>query len=116
MARVAPYSVQGRGESRAKLGVVVPDVVRFGASTEVGTAMGNIGDERLRRLEEPHVAPLTALVRSLQERGLSVPSIDPNDGGIDARVLFLLESRGPKAVGSTFISRDTTDPSARNIG
>jgi hypothetical protein len=56
------------------------------------------------------------LVEGMRSRGLSVPNIDPEDGGIAARVLCLLESPGPKAVGSTFVSRDNPDPSARNMG
>jgi hypothetical protein len=31
-------------------------------------------------------------------------------------VLLLLESPGPRAVGTTFVSRDNPDPSARNMG
>jgi uracil-DNA glycosylase len=49
-------------------------------------------------------------------RGLDVPNLDPNDGGVNARALFLLETPGPRAVGTGFISRDNPDPSARNMG
>ena len=73
-------------------------------------------DERLQRLDEPHIAPITAFIRAMRERGHHVPNVDPNGGSIEARVLFLLESPGPKAVGSNFISRDNPDPSARNMG
>jgi hypothetical protein len=78
--------------------------------------MVTVMDERLNRLGEPHIAPLMALVEDMRARGLNVPNVDPNDGGTNARVLCLLESPGPKAVGSAFISRDNPDPSARNIG
>jgi len=77
--------------------------------------MASIDDERLQKLEQPHVAPLNAFIRGLRERGLNVPNIDPHDGGIEALALFLLESPGPKAVGSAFISRNNPDPSARNM-
>lgn len=63
----------------------------------------------------PHMAPLTEFVRSLRALGHSVPDFDPKDGGINARVAFLSESPGPTAVASQFISRDNSDPSARNI-
>jgi uracil-DNA glycosylase len=56
------------------------------------------------------------LIQGLRDRGLTVPNVDPHDGGTDAQALFLLESPGPKAVGTFFISRDNPDPSARNMG
>jgi hypothetical protein len=70
-------------------------------------------DARLQMLDQEHVAPLTKLIRGLCARGLRVPNVDPLDGGINARALFLLESPGPKAVRSGFISHDNPDPSAR---
>ena len=72
-------------------------------------------DERDRRLNEPHVAPLMELVLSLRSRGFNTPNIDPNDGGVNARALFLLESPGPRAVGTGYISQDNPDQSARNM-
>jgi len=68
------------------------------------------------RLNDPHVRPLMDVVRDLRARGLVVPNVDPNDGGVDARILVLLETPGPRAVGSGFVSRDNPDPSARNMG
>jgi hypothetical protein len=70
-------------------------------------------DEHL--LDAANVRPLMDLVRSLRARGLSVPSVDPKDGGVNARALFLLESPGPKAVGTQFVSRDNPDRSAMNM-
>jgi hypothetical protein len=52
-------------------------------------------DQRLARLEEPHVAPVMTLIEEMRSRGLSVPNIDPADGGTRARILCLLESPGP---------------------
>jgi hypothetical protein len=72
-------------------------------------------DPRESRLLEPHVRPLAGLISTWRARGLDVPNIDPNDGGVFARALFLLESPGPRAVGTGFISRDNPDPSARNM-
>jgi hypothetical protein len=74
-----------------------------------------MADPRESRLLEPHVRPLTELILSWRARGLDVPNIDPDDGGVLARALFLLESPGPRAVGTGFISRDNPDPSARNM-
>tara|TARA_B100001105_G_C22124866_1_gene329122 strand:+ start:8 stop:568 length:561 start_codon:yes stop_codon:yes gene_type:complete len=72
-------------------------------------------DVRLDRLDEEHVRPLMSIIRSIRERGLRVPNVDPEDGGTGAVALFLLETPGPKAVNSDFISRDNDDPSARNM-
>jgi hypothetical protein len=68
------------------------------------------------RLNDPHVRPLMDVVRDLRARGWKVPNVDPNDGGVDARILVLLETPGPQAVVSDFVSRDNPDPSAKNIG
>ncbi len=75
-------------------------------------------ESRLGRLSDPHVAPLTEFVLSLrQAQGAQqhIPHFDPCDGGIRARMLFLLESPGPKAVATGFISRNNPDPTARNM-
>ena len=56
------------------------------------------------------------LVISMRARGLNIPNVDPFDGGVSARALFLLETPGPRAVGTGFVSRDNPDPSAKNIG
>lgn len=58
----------------------------------------------LKRLE-PHVLPFTKLVDSMRSRGLATPDVDPNDGGINAKVLFFLETPGHKAVNG-LVSRD----------
>ena len=55
------------------------------------------------------------LVCSIRARGLAVPNVDPDDGGTNARVLFLLETPGPRAVNSNFVSCSNDDPSARNM-
>jgi hypothetical protein len=76
--------------------------------------------ERVRRLAmstAPHIAPLCTYLETLRvERpGHDFPAFDPVDGGVQARVLFLLEAPGPQAVNSTFISRNNPDPTARNM-
>jgi len=71
-------------------------------------------------LSLPHIAPLAAYAARLRSRpGLEVPDFDPLDGGIDARVLFLLEKPGPMTSpfrpvreGSGFISRDNDGATA----
>lgn len=77
--------------------------------------------ERRTQIDEPHVAPLNAWVRSLRERlgpDAIVPWFDPADGGTNATILWLLEAPGPKATtergGSGFVSCNNTDQTAEN--
>jgi uracil-DNA glycosylase len=82
------------------------------------------------RLWEPHVAPVNQFVDRIRaeitdewasdptKAGLSayVPYIDPDSGGVKARVLFVLESpAGPAALGSGMLSADNNDETAKNI-
>jgi hypothetical protein len=55
------------------------------------------------------------LIKGLRVRGLTVPNIDPNDGGLNARALFLLETPGPMGVKFGFVSRDNPSPASRNM-
>lgn len=71
-------------------------------------------DDRHLRLSEPHVLRLAKLIEGIRRRGCDVPDIDPNDGGTHAKVLFFLETPGPRAVNG-FVSRDNDDPTARNF-
>lgn len=74
--------------------------------------------ERRAALGEPHVAPLTDFVERLRARmgpEYAVPYFDPWDGGVAARLLYLLEAPGPKAVGSGFVSRNNPDETAKNF-
>jgi hypothetical protein len=77
--------------------------------------------QRLDMLNLPHIAPLTAYVEELRKRDLGyIPYFDPMDGGINAKVLFLLEKPGRKTFndpkskrpGSGFISRNNDDRTA----
>ena len=53
----------------------------------------------LNRINEPHVKKLNNYVKQLRKNGLyKIPYFDPNDGGTDAKVLFLLEAPGRKAI------------------
>jgi hypothetical protein len=66
-------------------------------------------------LDPPHVLPLMDFVRQLRAQGLDVPSVDPEDGGVFAKVLFLQLTAGPKAVGTYVISQNNPDPTAHNM-
>ena len=77
-------------------------------------------DERARRvamLNQPHIEPLAKYLAGIkaEQPEKELPCFDPCDGGTRAKALFLLEAPGPKAVGSTFISRNNPDPTARNL-
>lgn len=52
-----------------------------------------------------------------KEIGLSdeVPGFDPQNGNEDARILFVLEAPGAKAVKTGFVSFDNPDQTARNF-
>lgn len=75
-------------------------------------------DNRLGMLGLPHMKPLTDYLASLRAalgEQYHVPDFDPCDGGTQARVLFLLEAPGPKAVCSGFVSSNNPDPTAKNL-
>lgn len=77
--------------------------------------------ERARRevlLLEPHMQPLTVYLGNIRRSiGVSydIPMFDPCDGGVDARVLIVLEAPGRKAVSSQFVSRNNPDKTAAKI-
>ena len=72
---------------------------------------------RSAMLRQSHIEPLATYLAKIKAEHpeKELPCFDPCDGGIHAKALFLLEAPGPKAVGSTFISRNNPDPTARNI-
>ncbi|MBC7807089.1 MAG: uracil-DNA glycosylase [Akkermansiaceae bacterium] len=75
-------------------------------------------ERRAAMLTTPSLKPLGEYLDVIRrERGpeYAIPNFDPCDGGSDARVLFLLEAPGPKAVVSSFVSRNNPDPTARNL-
>ena len=74
-------------------------------------------DPRIERLCDPHVRPLTELIVRWQETtGLNFPWVDPDDGGVNAKVLFLQHTPGRMAVRSGFVSRSNPDRTAKNAG
>ena len=75
---------------------------------------------RLARLQEPHIAPLTAFAERIRRTDdphepYWAPYFDPESGGIRAQVLFLLESPGPKVSNTSFVSADNPDRTAENM-
>ncbi|MFD3427253.1 uracil-DNA glycosylase [Nocardia fluminea] len=93
--------------------------------------MGNdyqFGRAKLARLDTVHMAPLTKFVNGIakaeghNQLGAipEVPYFDPDDGGTDARVLFLMHTCITKADagvnGSGLISMENPDYTAQYIG
>ncbi|GAA2057164.1 hypothetical protein GCM10009722_14910 [Williamsia deligens] len=72
--------------------------------------------DKLSRIRDPHVAPLNELVATWRRDHAMVPWFDPDDGGVRARLLILMESPAPRTMragGSGFCSGDNPDPSNR---
>ena len=93
-----------------------PSLWRSVPGPSVPPVQETLRELKLARLDDPHVAPLNALVRRWRGRGRAVPWFDPHGGGTGARVLLLLESPGPAtmALGERgFSSEDNPDPTAR---
>lgn len=69
------------------------------------------------RLFDPHIAPVNHFVLEFAaDRPSGVPSVDPDSGGVNARVLVLLKAPGRAAAhGSGMISADNDDPTAANV-
>ena len=65
-------------------------------------------------LDEPHIAPLTNVIYSLRaaQPEIVIPNVDPLDGGVGARMLFLFEAPGPNTLETGFISRNNDDRTA----
>lgn len=66
---------------------------------------------------EPHIAPVNALVQEISRTvGGDVPYVDPDCGGVNARVLLVLEApAGAAAHGSRMLSADNDDGTAANL-
>lgn len=76
---------------------------------------------KMARIREPHVAPLNELAdRVAEAEGLrrgEVPYVDPDTGGVNARMLVLLDNPSTKAEstsGASLLSLDNNDRTARN--
>ncbi|WP_293914797.1 uracil-DNA glycosylase [Deinococcus sp.] len=75
---------------------------------------------RLARLQEPHIAPLTAYVDRIRKttdphEPYWAPYFDPDSGGLAAQVLLLMESPGPQVSQTGFVSLDNPDGTAENL-
>lgn len=67
-------------------------------------------------VDAPHIAPIRALARRIaDERRAPVPDPDPLDGGVNARMLLLLETPGPAVVRTGFVTRDSATGTAANL-
>ncbi len=64
----------------------------------------------------PPMRPIALFAARIRhETGRPVPDADPADGGVEARVLMLLERPPPAVQRVGFVSRDNATPTARNI-
>ena len=72
--------------------------------------------ERRALVDAAHLRPIRALARRIaQERGAPVPDPDPLDGGVNARLLLLLETPGPAIVRTGLVSQDNATGTAANL-
>ncbi|BAU91583.1 uracil-DNA glycosylase [Methylorubrum populi] len=73
-------------------------------------------EARRAMADAAHVRPLRAFARRIAaERNADVPDPDPLDGGVDARLLLLLETPGPSIGRTGFVSRDNATGTAANL-
>ena len=73
-------------------------------------------EARRAGLAAPHMRPLAAFADSLRgSTGCAVPDADPEDGGVGARCLLLLETPGPAIVRTGFVSCDNPTPTGANL-
>jgi len=77
--------------------------------------------ERVKRISEPHVAPLNDWVANIRRNaslpdgaGDTIPWFDPESAGVAARALLLLQDPSAVAAGNRFISPHNCDDTARN--
>ena len=75
------------------------------------------------RLSQAHMRPLAEFAQRLRDKagvefGIPpdyVPNFDPDNGGVLARALFLMEAPGPGAVKSRIVSPSNNDQTAKNL-
>lgn len=70
---------------------------------------------RAALVDASHVRPLNAYARDLAKVHGDVPFFDPLDGGVEARLLIMLETPGPTPAAVRFVSRDNPTGTARNL-
>ncbi|GJE79091.1 uracil-DNA glycosylase family protein [Methylorubrum thiocyanatum] len=71
--------------------------------------------ERVAALGSAHIARLEAYAETFRASHGEVPHFDPFDGGVDARLLFLLATPGPSLAPIRFTSRDNPTGTARTL-
>jgi len=71
--------------------------------------------ERIAALGSAHITRLEAYAETLRASHGEVPHFDPFDGGVDARLLFLLATPGPSLAQIRFTSRDNPTGTARTL-
>lgn len=87
--------------------------------TSPNDARRPVADKR-ERLYEPHVAPLNTLVEAWRREKATtrIPWFDPDDGGVNARVMILMEAPAPRTVSATgtgICSEDNADSTNRRL-
>lgn len=80
----------------------------------------DVWEHKHRHLDDAAVAPLNSLVRTWRSNGPTeqIPWFDPDDGGVRARLLLLMESPAPRTLGangSGLCSLDNLDASNRRL-
>ena len=88
------------------------------ADTPKSLQFSEVRAARVAMLRNVHMLPLTALVeeiRRAERLPQEIPFFDPLDGGVEAKVLFVLEAPGPRALASGFVSRNNPDDTAKNM-
>lgn len=75
--------------------------------------------EKMSRVHSGPGSAINAFVDLLKTRrpGCDIPYVDPDYGGVDARILLLLQDPGPKASsrGSKMLSISNDDPTAQTV-
>lgn len=75
----------------------------------------DILEQKCNALYSPHIAPLTRLVQNYHKKGVDMPWMDPADGGVQARMLILLQSPARSELTPRFVSLDNPCPSQQNL-
>jgi len=114
----------GHGAARwvAMVGINLPRSGRHTPLVQMPVAPRGHRDQKLvarklTLLDEPHIRPVSELVREIRRVvGRDVPYVDPTLGGTEARILFLLEAPAAAAAhGSGMLSPDNDDGTAANV-
>ncbi|WP_251005956.1 hypothetical protein [Escherichia coli] len=71
--------------------------------------------QRYELLYLPHIAPLTQWIKNYKAKGIEMLWIDPADGGVNARMLILLQSPARSNLVPRFVSQDNPGPSQQNL-